>query len=509
MDGTDSESGDAVISRRQLLQTTGGTVALGVLGTQSVLGDEHGCDGVPPEEPPADLPEVDLRGDSPEATTISDTADEVLVYIYGYNTFEDEGRQQAATLKTALEAQEYDHPLVAVQWDSAPTDEELGLLAEAGNLEAAEENADEEALMLADWLEETFEETTIRFVAYSLGARLALRTLTHLDTVDVDTVSLLGGALASQEVCTDSDEFSLDNARAVFSYHSRQDWLICGSFSDYLDFAQEDRSSPALGCEGSTCNGTLPSNFLDRDVTDTVGESHCAYLYPDIGIVPEVVADFDAEPEDDSDEEDAADVVVSLNNVGSTAWEVTGVEGDDDMVPGSDVVGTENPPLQLEAGTRYRVENGGWSAHPLAFRDASDNTLLSQDATGLFEADESVDWVDEGEWVAFTLTDTLAEALDNYVCTAHPSMSGLTGVDPATGDAEQADDTEESADEGTDDEGMADDGGEAGEGGDDEETDEGGDDGFGPGLGIPTALGSLGGLGYLLVRRVRDENETE
>jgi len=50
-------------------------------------------------------------------------------------------------------------------------------------------------------------------------------------------------------------------------------------------------------------------------------------------------------------------VTVSIDNVGASAWEVTDVEGDENVAP----TGEENPTLTLQVGTRYTFENGGWS----------------------------------------------------------------------------------------------------------------------------------------------------
>lgn len=50
-------------------------------------------------------------------------------------------------------------------------------------------------------------------------------------------------------------------------------------------------------------------------------------------------------------------MTVSIDNVGASAWEVTDVEGDENVAP----TGEENPTLTLQVGTRYTFENGGWS----------------------------------------------------------------------------------------------------------------------------------------------------
>ena len=119
------------------------------------------------------------------------------------------------------------------------------------------------------------------------------------------------------------------------------------------------------------------------------------------------------------------DVTVSMDNVGTSAWEVTDVTGDENVA----TTGEENPTLTLQVGTRYLFENGGWSSHPLAFRDANDDPLLTQSGTGSFEDDTDVNWVDDDQTVAFTLTESLASELDDYVCTIHSSMNGSVATE--------------------------------------------------------------------------------
>ena len=116
------------------------------------------------------------------------------------------------------------------------------------------------------------------------------------------------------------------------------------------------------------------------------------------------------------------EVTVTLNNQGASAWVLNSA--------GEEIgeTGVPNPALTLTVGTRYRFENLGWSFHPLAFRDEADNALLTQSGSGSFENDSAVDWVDNGEELAFTVTESLAAEFDDYVCTVHPSMEGNLGA---------------------------------------------------------------------------------
>jgi len=114
------------------------------------------------------------------------------------------------------------------------------------------------------------------------------------------------------------------------------------------------------------------------------------------------------------------EVQVVIDNVDASAWEVTSVDGDDDLAE----TGVENPELTLREGVRYTFQNEGWSTHRLAFRSADGEALLTQSTEGSFEGDSETNWVDQETSVSFTVTGELAAELDNYVCTVHGSMEG-------------------------------------------------------------------------------------
>lgn len=132
---------------------------------------------------------------------------------------------------------------------------------------------------------------------------------------------------------------------------------------------------------------------------------------------------------------DNHEVTIVLDNEGSSAWTID--LADEDVGP----TGVSNPELSLVVGTRYRVENLGWSFHPLAFRGADGTALLTQDGQGTFEDDAAVDWTDDGDELAFTLTEDLAAELDSYICTVHSAMEGgVETVEDADEDGDDADD---------------------------------------------------------------------
>jgi len=121
------------------------------------------------------------------------------------------------------------------------------------------------------------------------------------------------------------------------------------------------------------------------------------------------------------------DATIGIDNVGASAYEVSNVTGTGVDVP----TGVENPTLTVtETGTRVRVENGGYPNHPLEFRDESGTVLLSQSTTGSFDDDSAVNWVDDGDTIAFTITNDLASSLAEYRCTVHVNaMVGDVSVD--------------------------------------------------------------------------------
>ena len=117
---------------------------------------------------------------------------------------------------------------------------------------------------------------------------------------------------------------------------------------------------------------------------------------------------------------------LTLQNVGASAWQVTAIEGTEDMETVTEV-DVENPALTLTVGGRYRFDlsNVNSDVHPLAFRDAEGNDLLTQGGSeGTFETDPAVAFGAEADFVIFTVTPELADVLASYVCTIHSAMTG-------------------------------------------------------------------------------------
>jgi hypothetical protein len=129
----------------------------------------------------------------------------------------------------------------------------------------------------------------------------------------------------------------------------------------------------------------------------------------------------------------AADVTITVTNVGSSAYQVSDVSG----ASGVAQTDTDNPALTLTVGTRYRIDNNaGISAHPFAFQNAADEYLLRQESgeTGSREGDAEINYVEDDEGITFTYTQSLADAVASYRCTFHSSMEGdVTTSDTGSG----------------------------------------------------------------------------
>jgi transforming growth factor-beta-induced protein len=118
-------------------------------------------------------------------------------------------------------------------------------------------------------------------------------------------------------------------------------------------------------------------------------------------------------------------VNLTVGNSGSSAYFVSEVSGNENVT----TLNEDNSTWNLTVGTRYVLNVTGATNHPFALRNAANEYLLSQDGSGgSFEADANVDLVIDGNTISFTLTQELADAVDNYVCTVHGAMTGAITV---------------------------------------------------------------------------------
>lgn len=117
------------------------------------------------------------------------------------------------------------------------------------------------------------------------------------------------------------------------------------------------------------------------------------------------------------------DPKITLVNNGTISWEIVEVEG-----PGISVSYEQpNQSITLKVGLRYTFINLGGASHPLDFRNAENEILLSQDLQlGSYEDDEEVNFVFDfsEDLAAFNLTEKLAAELTSYNCSFHEAMQG-------------------------------------------------------------------------------------
>lgn len=165
------------------------------------------------------------------------------------------------------------------------------------------------------------------------------------------------------------------------------------------------------------------ADYADEE-TGTVEITGLTQAFSDFqtgAVDPRVLADVFAAWQSEEPVTDAENASVTLDNVGSSAWEITDIDG----VDGDDVTDEENPTLSFTEGERIVIQNdGGADAHPLAIVDDEGEELLSQDGEGALEDDEAIDFATDDDAIAFTVTEELADDADAYVCTVHGSMEG-------------------------------------------------------------------------------------
>lgn len=121
-----------------------------------------------------------------------------------------------------------------------------------------------------------------------------------------------------------------------------------------------------------------------------------------------------------------ADITITVDNVGSSAWEVTDVQGDNNAA----TQGENNTTITLRENMRYRFINNGGSAHPFGVQDSNSDYLLAQGSrSGSFEDDPEVDFSSDNDGVFFTVTPALAAELATYNCQIHSSMEGSVSTE--------------------------------------------------------------------------------
>jgi esterase/lipase superfamily enzyme len=286
-------------SRRRFLTTTGvaGLGVAGLGGTAAAGGKGEGG-----KTAPSDFPRVTTRGhfditwygsvvlEDGYSETDYDTAgdfsgvfgeEELLVFAHGWLNDDQGGLDTCYTGVTNLGLEGYEYPGIGFSYDS-----DTWVTSWWAATEIAERNGRKLAAFTRD-LREQYPDTTVRYVAHSLGARVVLEAVKTLDAWGLrdalGSVSLLGGAADNDSVAIDGEYGPAieRSVGAVSNFWKSDDSVLNGLYTT----AEFDS---AVGEEG--CEGTPPANYEDVNV-DYVPD-HYSYYYEESGCLDEVVPRF-------------------------------------------------------------------------------------------------------------------------------------------------------------------------------------------------------------------------
>ncbi|GGE28744.1 fasciclin domain-containing protein [Psychroflexus planctonicus] len=205
----------------------------------------------------------------------------------------------------------------------------------------------------------------------------------------------------------------VDNLATVLGFHV----IPAVAFAE--DIPEGENTFPTLAEQDIT----VTRNGNEVTVTDTTGATY-AVVTADVEIengVVHVIDDGVLLPALETQDS----VAMTVENDGASAYFVSAIEGDENVT----TLNENNSTWNLSEGTRYLLNVTGASTHPLALRNSAGDLLITQNgASAIFQDDADVDVQIDGNIISFTLTPDLANAVDNYVCNVHGSMSGSITV---------------------------------------------------------------------------------
>ena len=280
--------------------------AVGVAGVAATTGTAAAGSSAENADAPSDYPRVSTRDHFDDDADLinGETAysyqldgdfagigDETLtLFVHGWNNGDQDALDSAYECQLALEGNGYGADVAAYSWDSDQGDSlDIGW---SDGKAIAEENGTELANFVTDWNANVG--TPVRLICHSLGARVAMFAMESLEddfgaANAVDSVTLIGGAVADDSVSLDAGWFDAEYgdhfeyaAGKVDNFHDDGDPV--------LEYVFETREwEDAVGEKG--CSGPEPSNYTDFDVTDAV-DAHGDYYKRDVGIVDQIVAQW-------------------------------------------------------------------------------------------------------------------------------------------------------------------------------------------------------------------------
>lgn len=256
-----------------------------------VLGDCYNRYAYSVEGIPGVSVEADPECSTAELVGTSDQPEDLVVMIHGYNNSRSVAREVFEKLAESLGKNGYGQPVVGYQWD-ADRDSEFGdQLSWWDTEDIADRNGSRLAAFVDDYLSAT-DDTGVRLVAHSLGARVLLSALDELRgggrTDGIRSATVLGAAVPAN-IATEGGRY-YEAAREVpdqfTNYYKDDDEVLTGQYNiaELLDWAVPF----ALGQKGA--KGHPPENYTEFDVTETVAD-HEAYYRPG-GCVDRVVENW-------------------------------------------------------------------------------------------------------------------------------------------------------------------------------------------------------------------------
>jgi pimeloyl-ACP methyl ester carboxylesterase len=220
------------------------------------------------------------------------------IYIYGVNAVEDSSEIFDRT-RMSLAHNHYTNPLVGFSWDSNTKISIDGSGWNIGKL-IAKHNGPKLAQFILDYMntcKQRNQDTKIRLIGHSMGARVILSTLESLDSnqqwnrnnFKIASIHLLGAAVDDEEVSKnilyiDNNQTILNNMSEwydVYGIKSAYGKVIEDEVSRFYNLFDpkdmgltliyvKDEHDNALGLKGAQMGISLPSNYNQTDVQSEI-----------------------------------------------------------------------------------------------------------------------------------------------------------------------------------------------------------------------------------------------
>lgn len=252
--------------------------------------------------------QIDTTGDVPGLES-GDCPEEILIYVHGFQNDEEAAIENFNLARASLREEGYTHPVVGFSWDS-----DTGITDFSDANEIAARNGKKLA-QLIKLVKCSCEDTKVRLVSHSLGARVVLNAVQSLhedalwnsdcacgEDKRVASVHGLGAAVDNEEVAKGHNygkgygyfgnaiEAEVGEFHNFFNY---EDNVLSGTYALGKLLGAHLSVDQALGENGADVLSYpyLPDNYNQHDVTERVGDDHSGYAKAgdDGGVMDQVV----------------------------------------------------------------------------------------------------------------------------------------------------------------------------------------------------------------------------